>query len=220
MTRTQDHVISKGRYKRVASSGSPNRTNQRVTRWSFTMPTSLPELYLHQIRISTAVLQFDISAGYGLTVWRWYVQFMLTPSYDPDSCRPTNDAGERVPPSELGDHRLSHRFLGPCCICPILTNGEVTFTEAAIFMETSGRRAGQYLARCARDSCGYLSKPFRICFRGPFDDRKPVPLESVYPKLGVPLRLYPRRGKGPADSLYYTVLIVVRQLSMKSAPNL
>jgi hypothetical protein len=49
------------------------------------MPTSLPELYLHQIRISTAVLQFDISAGYGLTVWRWCVQFILTPSYNSDS---------------------------------------------------------------------------------------------------------------------------------------
>ena len=40
---------------------------------SSTMPlASRQALYLHQIRIYSAVLQFDISASYGLSVWKWY----------------------------------------------------------------------------------------------------------------------------------------------------
>ena len=32
------------------------------------------EFYLHQIRISTnAVLQFNYSAGHGMSVWKWYI---------------------------------------------------------------------------------------------------------------------------------------------------
>jgi hypothetical protein len=75
-------------------------------------------------------------------------------------CRPLNDAGQRVPPSELCSHRLSHRFLGPCCLCPVTMEGEITFTEAAIFMATSGHCTGHYIARCARGNCGYFGKPY------------------------------------------------------------
>jgi hypothetical protein len=68
--------------------------------------------------------------------------------------RPVNDAGERVTPSDLEAHRLSHRFLGPCCICAA-SEEQLIFTESAIVLVLSGRRAGQYVARCAQGKCGY-----------------------------------------------------------------
>lgn len=72
--------------------------------------------------------------------------------------RPVNDAGERVAPSDLGDHRSSHRFLGPCCMCPAVIEEQTGFTEAAIVMTVSGRRAGQYVARCAKGRCRYFGE--------------------------------------------------------------
>lgn len=47
--------------------------------WSqlLVMSFSRQELYLHQIRISNAVLQFNISAGRGLALWKWYVLRLL-----------------------------------------------------------------------------------------------------------------------------------------------
>ena len=75
------------------------------------------------------------------------------------SARPTNAVtGERITPSGMDDHRLTHRFLGPCCLCPLEHTGQYAFTEAAMVMETSGRYVGQYVASCACDSCGYYGK--------------------------------------------------------------
>lgn len=72
--------------------------------------------------------------------------------------RPVNDVGERVTPSNLTDHRISHRFLGPCCICPAIIEGRTEFTEASFAMLISGRRAGQYVARCASGECKYIGE--------------------------------------------------------------
>jgi len=75
--------------------------------------------------------------------------------------RPLNADGERIPPSELSDHRISHRFLGPCCICPVfmpVVQGRSLFVEAAILMVPAGRLAGQYIAACAQDRCGYVGE--------------------------------------------------------------
>jgi hypothetical protein len=72
--------------------------------------------------------------------------------------------------------------------------GEITFTEAAIFMTTSGRRAGHYIARCARENCGYFGKLYSYPPKAGLVIRKPVPLENKYDQIGVPLWSYPRRG--------------------------
>jgi hypothetical protein len=76
--------------------------------------------------------------------------------------RPVNAQGERVSPSELSDHRQSHRFFGPACICPAIApasrNGGTGFIETAIFVATSGPYVGQYIAACARGRCGYLGE--------------------------------------------------------------
>jgi len=72
--------------------------------------------------------------------------------------RPVNDVGERVTPSNLAAHRLSHCFLGPCCICPAIFEDVTAFTEAAFAMMLSGRYIGEYVAKCARGQCKYFGE--------------------------------------------------------------
>ena len=62
----------------------------------------------------------------------------------------------RIPPSEMQTHRISHRMLGPCCLCPLMDATKPNFVEAAVYMATDGEEAGQFVARCANDECGYF----------------------------------------------------------------
>jgi hypothetical protein len=67
--------------------------------------------------------------------------------------------GARVVPSALRKYRESHRFLGPCCLCPLFAqDGRSVFVEAAIFIAISGPDAGYYVAKCAKGECGYLGQ--------------------------------------------------------------
>jgi hypothetical protein len=66
--------------------------------------------------------------------------------------------GAWVPPSDINNHRLSHKFLGPGCLCPLKDSTQPAFTEAAVFMVTKGRFAGKYVASCVQESCGYFGK--------------------------------------------------------------
>jgi hypothetical protein len=72
-------------------------------------------------------------------------------------CRPADAFGQRVTPSDFETYRLVHSILGPCCLCPFQYRGRVgNFKEAAVFMAVRGRHAGQYVAACADDRCGYF----------------------------------------------------------------
>ena len=64
----------------------------------------------------------------------------------------------RVTPSSLLDHRISHRMLGPCCLCPMMDAMKPDFVEAAIYMASDGDNAGKYVATCAKDECGYFGE--------------------------------------------------------------
>lgn len=78
--------------------------------------------------------------------------------------------GALVPPSDINDHRLSHKFLGPGCLCALRDPSESAFTEAAVFMVVRGRFSGKYVAACAQEKCGYLGKypsPDKILFNSP-----------------------------------------------------
>ena len=66
--------------------------------------------------------------------------------------RPTNDVGERVTPS---NHRRSHDFKGPCCLCASLNVNDTAYTEAAIFMAIRGPSTGKYVAACVTGQCRY-----------------------------------------------------------------
>ena len=68
----------------------------------------------------------------------------------------------RVHPSELRNHRLSHRVLGPCCLCPLADQYAPDFMEAAIYVVSTGTLSGEYVASCARSKCDYFGKPFEL----------------------------------------------------------
>jgi hypothetical protein len=72
--------------------------------------------------------------------------------------RPTNEQGERVTPSDLGAHRLSHAMRGPCCLCPLNQRRANDFQEAAMYLVRRGRFMGEYVAACANSECGYLGE--------------------------------------------------------------
>ena len=65
---------------------------------------------------------------------------------------------ERIRPSELQDHRVTHRVLGPCCLCPMVHASQPDFVEAAIYVLPVGPFSGQYVASCAQDRCGYFGE--------------------------------------------------------------
>jgi hypothetical protein len=64
--------------------------------------------------------------------------------------RPLNGQ-QQVTPDALQEHRQSHQFLGPCCLCPLFEpKGRVIFTEAVIYIMTSGQFSGEYIAQYAK----------------------------------------------------------------------
>ncbi|KAF6742417.1 hypothetical protein DFP72DRAFT_1081954 [Ephemerocybe angulata] len=103
-------------------------------------------------------------------------------------CWPCDDGagGARIPPHGLQDHRRTHWFRAPCCLCAYL-DGE-DYTECSIgIVETlpmpdqdpDRNRVvmnGEYVATCATDRCGYF-----------------VGLERFYPLTGIKVRLYEER---------------------------
>ena len=72
--------------------------------------------------------------------------------------RPINEQGQRVTPSDLAAHRLSHRFLGPRCLCMLENYSRGSHKEAVIVILTRGPHVGEYVARCATGRCGYFGK--------------------------------------------------------------
>jgi hypothetical protein len=74
------------------------------------------------------------------------------------SCRPV-EGEKRVTPDALRSYRNTQKFLGPCCLCPLLGTGrgiEHQLVEAAIHIPVLGRYAGEYVAECVKSRCGYL----------------------------------------------------------------
>lgn len=107
---------------------------------------------------------------YGNTIIRWVVspfgfgvfkqilpQWALQSHLNSIHYRPVNERGERVTPSALETHRISHKFLGPCCFCAMVAPAPTpVLEEAAIFLdESKGRQIGEYIAACARGTCRY-----------------------------------------------------------------
>jgi hypothetical protein len=105
--------------------------------------------------------------------------------------------GRRVSPSDLLDYRLDHDFKAPCCLCASNARG-ISFTESAIYIALSGPYEEEYVAGCAADHCGYLSKPSPP--RWPSVVRcltlvTVVNLERLYPMRGLLLRKYRKSNR-------------------------
>jgi len=71
--------------------------------------------------------------------------------------RPVDDAGHRVTPPSLVDYREDHQFRAPCCLCAE-NNTTASYTESSVYIATTGPYFGEYVAGCALNQCGYLSK--------------------------------------------------------------
>jgi hypothetical protein len=66
----------------------------------------------------------------------------------------------RVSPDKWRDYRKNHDFLNPSCLCALFQpKGDVLrYNEAAIYLPLSGRYRGEWVAECAKGSCGYLGE--------------------------------------------------------------
>jgi hypothetical protein len=104
-----------------------------------------------------SVLQYSRSKK-DLDIWMWSVWYGLQCLLINWWFRPVNDNEQRIQPSDLEDHRRSHQFLGPCCICPATDEHQPEFVEATIRVMRTGHFAGKYVASCASDACGYLGE--------------------------------------------------------------
>jgi hypothetical protein len=88
----------------------------------------------------------------------WFVLYCCKHDTSHDLHRPL-DGHQRVPPSLWRDYRESNEFLGPGCFCSVFVpRDQAVFTEAAIFISTSGPFSGEYVAQCAKGECGYLGQ--------------------------------------------------------------
>jgi hypothetical protein len=72
--------------------------------------------------------------------------------------------GRRVTPSSLSDHRITYEFRAPCCLCAVNDSATADYVETTILVATFGPYFGEYVARCALNKCGYLSKLKRFFF--------------------------------------------------------
>lgn len=107
--------------------------------------------------------------------------------------RPVDEHGSRVTPTDLADHRMSHEFKAPCCLCAS-TLGGTSYTETVFHMEVTGEHRGRYVASCATNSCGYISKSSSIIQYAGLLIICLVVVERMYEKRGLLLMRYPRRG--------------------------
>ena len=71
--------------------------------------------------------------------------------------RPTHTP-MRIAPDAMRQYRSTNDMLGPCCLCPLINPMGPDFVEATIYLATSGVYAGEYIASCTTDGCGYLGE--------------------------------------------------------------
>jgi len=115
--------------------------------------------------------------------------------------RPLDRNGALLKPSDLNIHRDSHVFFGPCCLCPLVENDARNIVEAMMVMDNpKNRPVGEYVAKCARQKCGYFGQWLRV---QPFNlndaHRDKVFLERIHGRAGVPSRTYPLRRESTSS---------------------
>jgi len=166
------------------------------------IPTQHQRL-LREIREAThRVLSLD-PVRRSLVTWYWSVPALQDRPNQPESshiCRPANGKElKRVPPSDLPKFRDSHKLENPYCLCLLFAeNGGGAPDEVAVLIETEGPYSGEYVAKCAKDECGYLgqfSSPLQLEENSHQVFHLPVLLERIFSRNGVPVKKYARRGK-------------------------
>jgi hypothetical protein len=120
------------------------------------------------------------------------------------SFRPSDyETGERITPSNLEDHRRTHHFMAPCCLCAItMDDGYIESKLGLVLIGPGAHRSqvnGEYVAQCARNKCGYFGTTNSLNKRRPtkltFYMLRIVPLERFYPRKVLQVKAYPKRSK-------------------------
>ncbi|KAJ3549637.1 hypothetical protein NMY22_g804 [Coprinellus aureogranulatus] len=95
-----------------------------------------------------------------------------------------SESGAQVTPDMLETFRRTHKFRGPCCLCPLLDKS-IRYMEAVIGFVDIARRdpygnsstfEGEFVAVCARHRCGYSLR-----------------LELFFPYRGLKFQACPKR---------------------------
>lgn len=108
---------------------------------------------------SITVTLTSFALGNGKRIQHFFKNiYKLTNVRRPSKEDSVDELRARITPSDLREYRISHRMLGPCCLCPMIDINQPDFVEAAMYMPSTGPFAGQYIATCARDQCGYFGK--------------------------------------------------------------
>jgi hypothetical protein len=178
------------------------------------VPTQHQRL-LHEVRTArNKVLSLDPVLR-KLVTWYWSVPKFEDRADDSHAMdRPTDDNRRRVPPSDLLDYRNSHELDNPYCLCLLfVTSVEATPNEVAILIETVGAYSGEYVAKCAKNECGYFGESAPPTFQqghsGSTSLFATVPLERLYDQVGLRGKTYPLRGKSQ-NSVPMSVLSLTR----------
>lgn len=121
------------------------------------VPTLRKQLLSAVLASTNCILSFEPTT-HSLVTYYWSVMSKSS-RHNTSQClhRPV-EGNKRVRPDALNNYRRTHQFLGPCCLCPLLTplSGGSQFTEAAMYLPIFGHYAGEYVAECAKSRCGYL----------------------------------------------------------------
>ncbi|KAH6891955.1 hypothetical protein BKA70DRAFT_1233750 [Coprinopsis sp. MPI-PUGE-AT-0042] len=121
--------------------------------------------HFQTLTTSPSILHWDSKTG-DLSTWKWPVEL---------------GTGRRVPPSDLEDHRRTHRFRAPSCLCAYLdrehyTESSIGVVHVPMKLASASSLNGEYTAECATGRCGYL-----VC------------LERFYVLPVLPVRGYSKR---------------------------
>jgi hypothetical protein len=133
---------------------------------TITIPTQHQRL-LRELRTArNKVLSLD-PVRRKLVTWYWSVsKFEDRTDHSHVMGRPTDDNRCRVPPSDLPGYRDSHELDNPYCLCLLfVASAGATPNEVAILIETAGPYSGEYVAKCAKNGCGYFGESMPPTFQ-------------------------------------------------------
>lgn len=138
--------------------------------------------YMRQVyNAKHTVLQYHRSSC-SLSAWVWYVTFSphanLYIRID-FAFRPMHITRERVRPEDLREHCVSNNLRRPCCLCPLKDLTKPALVEASFEIAKSGVLSGEYIAKCAKNNCGYLGAWPRLVR---ISDHELTPIPSFNPK--------------------------------------
>ena len=125
--------------------------------------------------------------------------------------RPVNEDFQRVTPSALIDHRKTHIFQAPSCLCAF-GSSDNSYIECAIYVAPDGPFFNEYVAGCRNDHCGYIGTlSFSFVYVSLQVYLTVIPLlvclERMYSRQGLYLKKYPVRRMSLSFNLVCMTLI-------------